>query len=149
MKPLNVLIGAAFLVTLLCSAQGASPAKATPPISAKAAPAVEMPIPESIFNIPLSPRQGRNPFFPYSSAAVPVVTNNASAIDTSTLVLNGITSPPKRMAMINGRSFEVGESGDVKLPNGLRIPVKCVEIYDDKAVFLINGQRRELQLRSK
>jgi hypothetical protein len=110
----------------------------------------EMPIPESVFNIPASAQQGRNPFFPDSQAAVPVVkTNLTSTLDTSTLVLNGITSPPKRMAMINGRSFERGEAGDVRLQNGVRIPVECLDILDDRVIIKVNGIRRELQLRTK
>ena len=39
-------------------------------------------------------------------------------------MLNGITSPPKRTAMINGRTFETGESGEVKLPTGAKALIK-------------------------
>jgi hypothetical protein len=149
MKPLSLLAAGLLLAVSVSPAQSAGQPN-SPAAAPKASPAVELPIPESVFNIPISPRQGRNPFFPNSSAAVPLVKSNSPAVDVSTLLaLNGITSPPKRMAMINGRSFEPGEAGDVKLPNGVRIPIKCLEIQDDRAIILLNGQRKELQLRSK
>lgn len=108
---------------------------------------VEMP--QSVFTIPATPRDGRNPFFPQSVVAAPVITPKAnSPLDlSSSFVLNGITSPPKRTAMINGRTFEAGEEGEVRLPSGAKILIKCEDIRADSAVILINGQRRELRLR--
>jgi len=105
-------------------------------------------IPQSVFTIPSNPREGRNPFFPQSILAAPVITPKAnSPLDFSTFVLNGITSPPKRTAMINGRTFEAGEEGEVKLAGGGKAMIKCEEIRSDSAVILVNGQRRELRLR--
>ncbi len=148
MKLISLITGGLFLAA--CSAYGAGQPNSTPGTTTKATPLVEAPIPESVFNIPASPRQGRNPFFPASQAVLPRVKTNATGdVETTALVLNGITSPPKRMAMINGRSFEAGETGDVKLPNGQRITIRCVEIHDDRVVIMVAGQKRELQLRSK
>lgn len=105
-------------------------------------------IPQSVFTIPSNPREGRNPFFPQSIPAVPVPTPRpGSPPDFSSFVLNGITSPPKRTAMINGRTFEAGEEGEVKLASGGKAMIKCEEIRSDSAVILVNGQRRELRLR--
>ena len=105
-------------------------------------------IPKSVFEIPASPRDGRNPFFPHSIMAAPVPPPNPNApVDVSSFVLNGITSPPKRTAMINGRTFEAGEEGEVRLPSGGKAMIKCEEIRSDSAVILFNGVRRELRLR--
>ena len=57
------------------------------------------------------------------------------------------TSPPKRTAMINGRTFEVGEEQEIKLANGTRALVRCAEINGESAVIIVGGQRRELRLR--
>jgi hypothetical protein len=105
-------------------------------------------IPQSIFIIPSTPKEGRNPFFPQSATAAPPLRLTEAPLDTSGLVLNGITSPPKRTAMINGRTFEPGEEADVKMPSGAKVLIKCEEIRAESAVILIMGQRRELRLRA-
>lgn len=105
-------------------------------------------IPQSVFVIPSVPKEGRNPFFPESVSKVPVaVAVKNRPMDISDLVLNGITSPPIRTAMINGRTFETGESGEVKIRTGAKLLIKCVEIKSDAAVILVNGELRELRLR--
>ncbi len=109
-------------------------------------------IPKSIFVVPATPKEGRNPFFP-NSAPQPVPVDLTKGPNTPSsdiwrlIVLNGITSPPKRTAMINGRTFEQGESGEVKLPNGMKVLLKCEEIRADSAVIILDNQRRELRLR--
>jgi hypothetical protein len=105
-------------------------------------------IPQSVFTMPTNPGEGRNPFFPHSVFAAPKVTPKATTpSDFSSIVLNGITSPPKRTAMINGRTFEAGEEGEVKLAGGGKALIKCEEIRADSAIIVVNGQRRELRLR--
>jgi hypothetical protein len=106
------------------------------------------PTPQSVFVIPASPKEGRNPFFPRSKVDAPVVPQRTDVIETASFVLNGITSPPKRTAMINGRTFEVGEVGEVKFPNGAKISIQCVEIRDDAAIIVVGTQRRELRMRA-
>jgi hypothetical protein len=49
--------------------------------------------------------------------------------------------------MINGRTFEPGESGQIRLPNGAKVHVQCVEIRTDAVVAIIGAERRELRLR--
>ena len=109
----------------------------------------DVPLPQSIFNIPSQPSEGRNPFFPQSTVRVvaPIV-NKEHPVDTTLFVLNGITSPPKRTAMINGRTFEPGEEGEVRLPGGGKMMIKCEEIKAESAVISVAGQRRELRMRS-
>ena len=110
----------------------------------------EAPIPQSVFIIPSQPSEGRNPFFPQSVVrAIPRPVNPGSPVDTASFfVLNGITSPPRRTAMINGRTFEPGEEGEVRLPSGAKMLIKCEEIKADSAIINFSGQRRELRLRS-
>lgn len=99
-------------------------------------------VPQSVFVV------ARNPFFPQSTIGLPAPKPQESPIDTSSFVLNGITpSGPKRTAMINNKTFEQGEEGEVKLPNGSKALIKCEEIKAESAVILYAGQRRELRLR--
>ena len=109
----------------------------------------DVPIPQSVFAPPTQPSEGRNPFFPQSMVKVVIPkVNRETPIDTTSFVLNGITSPPRQTAMINGRTFEPGESGEVRLPNGARTLIKCEEIRSESAIILVAGQRREVKLRT-
>jgi hypothetical protein len=103
-------------------------------------------IPKSVFE----PAIGRNPFFPTSgfAAQIPQQVTPVSPVDPNAFILNGITSPPKRTAMINGRTFEVGEEGEVRLLGGAKVLIKCEEIRDDSAVISVKGQRREVHFPS-
>jgi hypothetical protein len=120
-------------------------AVATP--SADTSIEVAFQVPQSVFVIPASPREGRNPFFPRSKTEAPVI-KRPDAVENYPIVLNGITSLPKRMAMINGRTFESGETGDIKLQDGTKVSVQCLEIRDDSAIIVVGTLRRELRLRN-
>jgi len=122
-----------------------SPAPASANLSPAAAIAVA--VPRSVFVVPTSPRQGRNPFFPRSVFHSAATEPKPQSVDTSAVVLNGLTSPPRVTAMINGRTFEPGESGQIRLPNGAKVQVQCVEIRTDAVVAIIGAERRELRLR--
>ena len=116
-------------------------------------PAVpEIQIPQSVFVIPSQPSEGRNPFFPQSTSGIQsaslAVKPKENVMDATAFVLNGITSPPRRTAMINGRTFEPGESGEVKLPNGAKTLIRCEEIKSESAIINVSGQRREVKLRA-
>ena len=111
----------------------------------------EAPIPQSEFRVPANGSQWRNPFFPNSTmlSPAPIVTNtNKAPGQEFVLTLNGLSGPPKRTAILNGRTFEAGEQGEVRLPSGSKILIKCEEISDNGAVFLVAGQRRELRMRA-
>ncbi|HWX19038.1 MAG TPA: hypothetical protein VN578_03925 [Candidatus Binatia bacterium] len=107
-------------------------------------------IPQSTFVFPSTPKEGRNPFFPLSTAGLPVPTKpRENVVDTTSIVLNGITpSGPKRTAMINSYTFEEGEEHEVRLASGSKEMIKCVEIKSDSATISVRGQRRELRLRT-
>ena len=121
------------------SSTTASPTNAVPAIAT-----VE--IPQSIFVIPSNPKEGRNPFFPQARVEAPVAKPNTPT-DITSFFLNGITSPPKRTAMINGVTFEPGEEHEIKRIDGSKAMVKCEEIRADSAIISVGGMRKELRLR--
>jgi hypothetical protein len=127
-------------------ARGAQP-EAPKGAPAPAAPTAEPEIPQSVFVVPASPKEGRNPFFPNSAAKQAAPKPKSDFPDVSNFVLNGITSPPKRTAMINGRTLEKGESTEMRLANGSRYMIQCLDIGDDKAIIMVANRRVELRLR--
>jgi hypothetical protein len=150
----SLLFGLGICCALALSGAASSAAPAANAAATKAkAPAEDdasVEIPESVFIIPSTPKEGRDPFFPQSTRTLPVApkTPKQPRMDISAIVLNGIVpSGPKRTAMINGRTFEVGEEADVRLPDGTKMHVKCEEIKEDSATVKVNGQTRELRLR--
>ena len=110
-------------------------------------------IPKSEFIIPASPAEGRDPFFPKSTrlfnttiiTSTPTVQKQPSVqID---LVLKGISgSASRRLAIINTRTFEVGEEHDLPTSAG-RVRIRCVEIASDSVIVQVGGEQRILHLR--
>jgi hypothetical protein len=144
------LIPARLICLCFCAAVAAQAASSKAPATGRSAVPTFTPveIPQSVFVVPASTKDGRNPFFPQSVTAAPVSKpKEGVTIDLSGFVLNGITSPPKRTAMINGRTFEPGEEGEVKLPSGAKVMIKCEEIKSESTIIAVNGLRRELHLR--
>jgi hypothetical protein len=145
----SLALALALLGPTLTARAAASPAPPAPPsTNVSPAAALTVGVPRSVFVVPTSPKQGRNPFFPRSGFHGPATEPKPQPVPTSAIVLNGLTSPPRASAMINGRTFETGESGQIKLPNGTKVQVKCLEIRPpDAAVAIIGAERRELRLR--
>jgi hypothetical protein len=152
MLPLTVaLLGLAF-------AAGAAPAPAASAGQAKAAtsaaPAEPEP-PKSVFNNPANPQQGKDPFFPQSTRRLPAPPQVVSPGTTNQPVvvvdldLKGISGAAnRRLAIINNRTFEVGEEREVVSTSG-HVRVTCKEIKDDSVRVLVNGQERILRLRPR
>ena len=153
---LRFTISGCALGLLLACLSPALPAQAAPGKDLKTGPSTNAPalaeieIPQSLFTIPATAKEGRNPFFPRSTATLPQPTKPVESLaDLRSLVLNGITSRPKATVMINNKTFEKGEEGEVKLPGGGKVLIRCEEIKEDSAIILISGtQRRELRLRT-
>lgn len=147
--PVGVLLALLCSVTLSpASSKDATPKKAKNALVLQKVP--EVAIPQSVFNIPNQPSEGRNPFFPQSTikTAPQPQLHRENTFDTTSFVLNGITSPPKRTAMINGRTFEPGEEGEVRLPAGGKMMIKVEEIKTESAIIIVGGVRHELRLRA-
>src|SRR5438309_1919912 len=120
------------LLALLSSARAAQPATASPEPTHKLA---EIQFVKSVFVN--SPGVGTDPFFPKSTRrGAPVGTNPGIEVAPSFgfLSLKGISgSKVHRLAIINNKTFEAGEEGDLKT-GSQTVRVKCVEIRDDCVV---------------
>jgi hypothetical protein len=153
-----------FTATLLCLAlvshaatkQTNAPAKTPSASPAPASTPVVTEIPRSIFVVPISERQGRDPFFPRTSrlfAVAPtpspgIVKTNQPSVAIE-LALKGISGTPERpLAIINNQTFAVGEENDV-VSGARRMRVRCVEINvtAESVIIQIGNERRELRLR--
>ena len=132
----------------------------TPPAAAgkakattNAAPA-ELELPKSVFIIPATSAEGKDPFFPLSTrlhppppVVTPTTTRSPRPSCNVQLDLKGISGAvDRRLAIINNQTFAVGEEGEVAVNAG-RVRVVCKEIKDDSVVVLVNGQERTLHLR--
>ena len=98
-----------------------------------------------------SPGFGKDPFFPRSTRILGAVASNPveSAVPVSSLVLKGISGPrTHRLAIINNRTFETGEEGEIKVA-GQSMRLRCVKIADDGVTVSINGQTQKLVLGPK
>ncbi|HEY0456551.1 MAG TPA: hypothetical protein VGE41_09255 [Verrucomicrobiae bacterium] len=95
------------------------------------------------------PQVGRDPFFPDSKRRIGQAVKAGTPLNYSNLNLQGISSVRgKRYAIINTRTFEVGELGGVKAGSET-IKLKCVEIKEKSAVVSIDGHLQEIFLGSR
>jgi len=114
---------------------------------------VEMPSVQSVFVMPTKPDEGKDPFFPRSMrpyGSVPVIKTNQPVVVQVDLQLKAISGPPEHhLAMVNNRTFDSGEEGDVTTAAG-RVRIRCVEIRADSVLIQIlsSGEQRVLRLRS-
>jgi len=117
----------------------------------KSITASEPVIPQSVFAMPATPKDGRDPFFPastrpyYGTTKAPVSPNKPQVIELP-LVLTGII--PNKLAMVCGRTFSEGEEGEIVV-SGTRKKIRCLKVKDESAVIelLPEGERRELKMR--
>lgn len=133
------LVGAGFWVLMFVftgfGARAAQPAAPAPEPS---------PVPQSVFvddaNV------GKDPFFPRSTRRGAQLKTVALVEAVPDLLLKGVSgTAARRLAIINNRTFEVGEESELK-SNGQSVRVKCVEIKDKSVTVQINGVSRELFL---
>ena len=149
---------AAFLSLAFASHAAQSPTNA--PVSASRAATNALPalveIPKSLFMIPTSPQEGKDPFFPRSMrlfASGVVVktnlpTNTPAPVPVVELRLNGISgTPDRRLAIINNQTFEANEEGEVPTNPG-RARIRCLEIKPDSVLVQVGGEQRVLHLRT-
>jgi hypothetical protein len=129
----------------------AAPAALPPAPASTNAAAACFEVPKSVFVIPATPQEGKDPFFPQSTRLRPIVrltgTNPPPAV--AELELKGISgSTNHRLAIINNRTFETGEEGEV-ISNGSRVRIKCGEIGSDSVRVIVNGKERALHLHTR
>ena len=137
------------LLTMAAATAGAAP-KAASNVPATPKPVAEVVIPKSVFVD--RPDFGRDPFFPKSTRrgqAVVTTTTTQPVGNFDSIALKGISvNNEKRLAIINNKTFEVGEEGDVPV-GAQRVRVKIVEIREKSAVISVNGVSKELFLGSR
>jgi hypothetical protein len=107
-------------------------------------------VPRSIFNQPVLPKDGHDPFFPASMRPYALsVISTAATKDLSSLAIRGKSGTLDRpLIIINDVTFAVGDERDVITPQG-RIHIHCLEIIGDLAVIEANGQRHQLRFQIK
>jgi hypothetical protein len=149
-KPLA--LAATFLSLAFASLAAQSPAKSstTALLAPTNAAPVQPEIPKSVFIIPTTPQEGKDPFFPSSmrlfSSAV-VKTNVQPTTRPVELHLNGISgTADHRLAIINNQTFEINEEGEVPTHPG-RTRIRCLEIKPDSVLIQVGGEQRVLHLR--
>jgi len=102
-------------------------------------------IPQSVFE----GSTGRDPFFPRRSLT-PVPQVATSQVRVTDFTLNGITPLGARpTAIINGHTFEKGESGEVKVPSGGKVMIRCVEIKEGSVSIMIENSPQPVELRMR
>jgi hypothetical protein len=142
----HLLLGMALFSAPLAKTNAAPSKQSTPtPATASATNAVSF---ESVFTMPASPKEGRDPFFPNSTSVYNRgdVKPKPSTI-TTVFTLNGVSGTAnRRLAIINGRTLAEGEETEINTSSG-RIRVRCIEITTSSAVIEVDGVRRELHLR--
>jgi hypothetical protein len=137
------------LLTMAAASVWAAP-KAAAPNPAAPKPVPEVVIPKSVFVD--RPDFGRDPFFPKSTRRGQVVATNPviqPVGNFDSIALKGISvNNEKRLAIVNNKTFEVGEEGEVPV-GAQRVKVKIIEIREKSAVISVNGVSKELFLGSK
>jgi hypothetical protein len=126
----------------VAQAAGSSPAKPAP------APGG---IPRSVFTMPANPEAGKDPFFPRSlrpyGTMLTAKTNQPSTNLATDLHLQGFSGPlDRRLAIINNRTFETGEEGEIVTSNG-RTRLRCLEIKGNSVTIFAGGEQRTLYFR--
>lgn len=103
----------------------------------------------SLFVLPSSPKEGRDPFFPESTRTKDVTPTAVHTVEISSLKVPGISGPPGHLlAIINNHTFAVGDEGEVLTPTG-RVNLRCLEINPDHVLVLVNGQVHRINLESQ
>lgn len=111
-------------------------------------PAPAPPPPRSVFALPMSSREGRDPFFPESQRLYeeigPRVTHT---VDSSSFVVHGSSwQDGRRLVIINNHTFAAGDEGDVITADKVRVHLRVIRIHDDIVVIEANGTKREIKI---
>jgi hypothetical protein len=150
------LAGALFGSALAAGAAETPAGKESKPVAPAAAaakaPAPEIEIPKSVFNIPTNPQDGKDPFYPLSTRLFPraviVASSQTAAVPVVELQLKSLSGVPgHRFAIINNHTFEVGEEAELMTNLG-RARVRCLDIKDDSVLVLVGAEQRVLKLRA-
>ncbi|HEV2320256.1 MAG TPA: hypothetical protein VGV18_10930 [Verrucomicrobiae bacterium] len=110
---------------------------------AAAAPYTNAPI-KSVFILPATPNEGRDPFYPnsmrpYQDAAP------KRAVDVTVLQVKGYSQiAGHRFVIINNHTFAEGDEGDVLTSSG-RVHIRCLSVAPGSVLVECNGTRHLLR----
>jgi len=91
--------------------------------------------------------KGRDPFYPNSTRQSLEPSEKGESAPAIVLTVKGFSGYGNhRMAIINDRTFMVGEESEV-ISGGGRLRIRCVEIRDDVAVVTIGNAPQKIELR--
>ena len=124
-------------------------AAAGPSVRAESPAAAKPAAPRSIFVMPTSAREGRDPFYPESTHPYEDAVAAKRTVDVNSFSVKGISIENGRaMAIINNHTFGIGDEGDVLTPSG-RVHLRCTDIKAGVVVIDVNGSKRELNIDAK
>ena len=137
---MNTLLKKSLIVAL---AAGAAGAQADPPKAPQPKPA----LPRSIFIMPASVRDGRDPFFPESPRPYEDAVASQQSQQATAFVIKGLSIEHGRaMVIINNHTFAVGDEGDVLTTTG-RVHLRLAAIGANSATIEVNGSKREISIK--
>lgn len=98
----------------------------------------------SVFIMPTTPSEGRDPFFPNSTRPYEDYISKRP-VELTALVIKGFSEiDGHRYVIINNHSFASGDEGDVATPQG-RIHIRCLSIGADSVLVESAGAQHVLK----
>jgi hypothetical protein len=137
------------MLMLPAHTQAAPPEAASKAGSQTNSVAAEVVIPQSVFD--LTAKGIKDPFYPNtlrSPIPVPAATTNSVPVAALTsLVLKALSGGAgQRLALINNRTLEVGETAEVTTAGGGKIKIRCVEIKESSVLVKVDGQGEPIEI---
>jgi hypothetical protein len=120
-------------------------AVAAGPVMAASTVDTNTPVP-SIFIMPTSPSEGRDPFFPNSTRPYEdSIVKHHTAVDITSLQIKGFSViAGHHYVIINNHTFGEGDEGDVLTSDG-RIHIRCLSIGADSVLVESGGAQHILK----
>lgn len=100
----------------------------------------------SVFIMPATPSEGRDPFFPNSTRPYEEIQSHIKRpIELSALQIKGFSEiGGNRYVIINNHTFGTGDEGDVLTSQG-RIHIRCLEVGPDSVLIESGGAKHLLK----
>lgn len=102
---------------------------------------------QSVFTLPSTPSDGRDPFFPNSMRPYEqaIVKNKQQRLDVTSLQIKGFSEiAGHRYIIINNHTFSEGDEGDVTTRDG-RFHIHCLAVSSESVLVEANGVRHLLK----
>jgi hypothetical protein len=100
----------------------------------------------SVFTMPTSQSEGRDPFFPESMRPYEEYRSQTKhPVELTSLKIKGFSEiDGRRYVIINNHTFGAGDVGDVITPDG-RIHIRCLQVGDDSVLVESAGTQHLLK----